>query len=361
MSYLYYEVNNRKFSNQFLAHYEAFKSGTPVRFNCNDQLYDAYNWENDPEESFETLMDLHAFRLRDKYRYLILNWSGGTDSHTIYNVFKRNNIHIDEICVKYSLADSEFFPKGNADWLVANHWDRSTKITLTHDQDPEQRSIVLPNEDWIFNDVGDFRRYGSAGVDIGNLSVLRNIHGADDWAVIAGFEKPKVYERDGKWYAAMPDFSIRAALGHSNLECFFLEPKIHMKQCHLLKNFIKAHPSTSTVNKYTYDYYVEARATGRHDELVLGVSLGQKEKNRKNQKDTLIDLDVDLQEFSTHDVYLTEKLKNNDPTAMTYVRGLYNLRYETEFWDYLNRNCFTHPNAIWSMKPVWSKSYFIGL
>jgi len=304
MSNIYYEVNSKRFNNQFLAHHEAYKSNCKIVFYCYDSQYDLYNWITESEYSFEQLMDMHAFRLRNKYSYLILNWSGGTDSHTIYNVFKRNKIHIDEICVKYSDIETEFFPKANADWLLNNHWDPTTKLSVVKDQDPTRRIMALNNEEWIFNDIGDFRRYGFSGVDISDMTLLRDRLGNSSWAIIAGFEKPKVYEYNGNWYASMPDYSLRAALGYDNLECFFLEPSIHMKQCHMLKNFMKSH--TPIGNKYEYEYYTEATATGRHSELSTGISLGQKQKNRNNQKNTLIDMSTKISDIITPDILLNE-------------------------------------------------------
>jgi len=357
---IFYKINDKTFNNQFLAHYEAFKHKGKIAFYCNDGEYDKACWDTEPEESFEFLMDLHAIRLRNKYEYLVLNWSGGTDSHTIYNVFKRNKIHINEIVVKYSLADSEFFPKANADWIKNNHWDKATKITLISDQDSSIRDIILTNEDWIFSDTGGFRRYGFSGIDATDIKIVQDIHGVKDWGIITGYEKPKVYTYNNRWYASMPDYSLRAALGHlDNIECFFLEPMIHIKQSHMLKNFLKSRPIPMG-NRYKLDYYTEANAAGRHEELSLGVSLDQKTKNQRNQKDTIIDLNTKYEDFNTNDEFLKEKLVDKDPFALKYVKGFYNLKQEAEFWQYLNRNWLTHDNAILSMKPIWSKPYDLG-
>ena len=125
---IYYSVNDKKFNNNYLAYYESYKTGKAITFHVHEELYDTLDWSKEPVESFELLMDIHAHRLRQKYNYLILNWSGGTDSHTIYNVFKRNNIHIDEIIIKAS-AHSAGFPEINHEWIQKNHWDPTTTIT----------------------------------------------------------------------------------------------------------------------------------------------------------------------------------------------------------------------------------------
>jgi hypothetical protein len=94
MSMVSYCVAGQHYNNVYLALHQCWKTGTQLEFYCNDQVFDQYNWTTEPEQSFELLMDTHAANLRSKYQRLILLWSGGTDSHTIYNVFKRNNIHI---------------------------------------------------------------------------------------------------------------------------------------------------------------------------------------------------------------------------------------------------------------------------
>ena len=367
---VYYKVNDKKFNNNYLAYYESYKSGKSITFHVHEEQYDLFDWKVEPTESFELLMDIHAYRLRQKYNYLILNWSGGTDSHTIYNVFKRNNIHIDEICVKYSSAESCFFPELNALWLKENHWDETTKITIIHDQDNSRREVVLDNEDWIFNNTGDFRRFGTAGIDMGDIRIANDLYGGLNWGIIIGFEKPEVrLFSDNKWYVTIPDNTVRALPGYGdNVEAFFLEPKIHLKQSHMLKNFLKIQKEIHFLNPYGYKnpkgvdekYYVTAKAVGRHDELNPGISLGQKQKNGKNIRRTIINTDVNLKDFLTPDDYLKDKLKDGNQTALTYVRGFYNMRQEKQFWDYMNHNHFNIRDAIFSVKPIDSKFYCLG-
>jgi hypothetical protein len=362
-------VNDKKFNNNYLAYYESYKSGKPITFHVHEEQYDLLDWKTEPTESFELLMDIHAHRLRQKYNYLILNWSGGTDSQTIYNVFKRNNIHIDEICVKYSTAESCFFPESNALWLKENHWDATTKITIINDQDSSRREVVLNNEDWLFNNTGDFRRFGTCGIDMGDIRIANDLHSGMNWGIIIGLEKPEVVFINNKWYATMPDSSIRGLPGYDdNVETFFLEPKIHLKQCHMLKNFLKLQNIIHSSNPYGYKdprnmadrYYVTSKAVGRHDELNPGISLGQKQKNGRNIRRTIINTDVNLKDFLTPDDFLRDKLKDGAQTALTYVKGFYNLRQEKHFWEYLNYNHFNIKDAVFSVKAINSKYYYLG-
>lgn len=367
MSSIYYVVNGKKFNNEFLAQYEAYTSKTDVQFYCNDDEYDKLNWLYEPSESMEQLMDRHAISLRLKYDKLILNWSGGTDSHTIYNVFKRNNIHIDEICVKYSDGERGFFPKKNADWLVENHWDKTTKITCVYEQESSRREVTIGDDEWVYDNAGNFKRFGASGVDAGDIHVIGDRYSSTKWCIITGFEKPFLYKMNDDYYSTIPDNSIRATIGHDNLECFFLEPSIHLKQCHMLKSYLKQNPHLDPRDPFGYrnsfgkdHYYVVSRAIGRHDELFYGVSALQKEDNKDRIHSTIITDSIKLVDFTTSDVFLNEKLKDGDKRALDYVKGFLNMRSDSGFWRYLNENCFKTPNAVLTSKPIFARSYNIG-
>jgi len=367
---IYYKVGDKKFYNNFLAYYESFKTNKKISFHLHEELYDSLDWEVEPQESFEMLMDNHAFHLRQKYDYLILNWSGGTDSHTIYNVFKRNNIHLDEICVKYSHAETTYFPESNAVWLKNNHWDSTTKITVIHDQDPSRMEVILNNEDWVMNTFGGFRRYGSVGLDRGDIRIVQDVYSGHKWGLIVGFEKPKVVFNE-KWYATMPDLSVLQLFGcEDNIEAFFLEPKIHLKQNHMLKNFLKQKKEISPLDPYGYYrnapfsegniYYTTSKAIGRHEELNRGVSAKQKIRNRIVAKTVVIDNSKSTKDFISPDIYLKDKLMSEKDTAILFVKGFYNLQSEKSFWNYLNENYFNNKDAVYALKPIDSKYYSLG-
>ena len=48
-------------------------------------------------KSFDELLKERCIQLRDKYNYLILYFSGGSDSETTLQSFIRSGIHLDEI------------------------------------------------------------------------------------------------------------------------------------------------------------------------------------------------------------------------------------------------------------------------
>lgn len=68
-----------------------------VEFVFNDDVFGHLDWTLDPGVSLKQLYRDRALQLRDTYDYLILSYSGGSDSHEILYTFLENNIHIDEI------------------------------------------------------------------------------------------------------------------------------------------------------------------------------------------------------------------------------------------------------------------------
>lgn len=101
----YYEVGDNKFFFKNQALYESAVTGKPMRWDFNDQCWSLYLNNNRHllgTRSLDELYKQRALQLRDKYDYLILNYSGGADSHNILMTFLNNNIKLDEIYVQHS-------------------------------------------------------------------------------------------------------------------------------------------------------------------------------------------------------------------------------------------------------------------
>jgi hypothetical protein len=368
-NFIGYQVNGKVFFNTYLAYYESFKSGQPIYFNCLDDTYDQLDWTHEPEQSFEELMDAHAYSLRNSHERVILLWSGGTDSHTIYNVFKRNNIHIDEILIKHS-AVNESYPESHVNWLLNNHWDSTTKITTIDEYDTELRSIVVDSEDWVWNNLGDMLKFGQSAV-ANHITVLcERTHNGHDWVAITGYEKPNLVQENGRWYTRQNDRILKQIMGHTRIHSFFLEPIINLKQSHMAKRVLKKlqdagqHRNWSNYKEHRENgniaYTAWARATGRHAELSTGVSYFQKRVNI-GIMNTCLNSDGKVENFDpTGEKHLLSLLAQQDPTALRYVRGLYNLQSEKGFYEFLNTACLASPGAIFKTKQLWSKLRDLG-
>jgi hypothetical protein len=371
----YYTVNGNRYFNPYLAWHEKFKSNLPIEFHCNDLEYSAIDWTREPVESFDTLMDRHAKHVRNKYERLIFFWSGGTDSQTVLNVFVRNRIRIDEIVCQANKR-LPWYPTRHIDWLKEHYWDKTTKITHVDPLDWNKRSEIINNENWMLRDLGDTRNFDLGGVDHQSYNYCADNHGAYKWALLSGHEKPTLKFKNGTWWSAIEDRPMRQVIGVSNVEPFFLDPILHLKQSHLLANAMNQMSMTfqdgddaemllcnqlninSLSNKKYFDY---STACGRHPELTTGVSVAQKTKIYQYGGIQLSsDKNIMQTDLSRANPTLVEKVKVKDQMAINYLKGLYNVVQDSGFRRYLNENALKVPDRIFNLKSNFSKFYNLG-
>jgi len=375
-----YRVGDQFFFNKYLALYQTSKNNKPVQFICKDDEYDQLNWTKEPEQSFEDLMSSHALDLRNRHERLILGWSGGTDSHTIYNIFKKNNIHIDEIIVKTS-SNIKYQPTYHSTWIRKNHYDVSTVITEYDQYDNFLRTLDRPNEEWIWKNSGDIKHSGVNTNGAHTKYLIEKNHGGKNYVYVTGVEKPSLIYKNKSWWTRLKDEAIYNSLGYDyNIEYFFLNPLLQLKQSHLLKNGVKEHMKKYNLSindkeesyKHEADWLFQAyespigyrnfsRALGRVDELTEGVSFLQKLALRES-------LDLDLKQEKNYrilkgsrDPSLNAALSAENKASLNYVKGLFNLYTERNFAHFLRDNRYVRsPNKLLQINPIFSKSYNLG-
>jgi hypothetical protein len=370
---IFYQVNDKKFYNTYLAHYESFKTGSKVKFSVDQTAYDALNWLNEPEQSIQDLMAQHARRLRNQYDILILHWSGGTDSHTVYNVFRRNNIHIDEIRVIVGNELTPKFPQFFLDWIQANHDDPTTTITKIDVADVNSKQSVIDQSDWIFNNVCFMPVFAYSSFEPSDIERNNHKYGGKKWCMISGHEKPDLIFLKDSWYTRFEDKAMRQTM-NPYVENFFLEPMINLKQSHLLKQAIKKLGVTvqngqravdiyniTTPDSSDANYQAHAVACGRDIELLPGHSNLQKKVTKSQLQDLYFDAQGNLKiNPGLADVMLKEKVLDQHPLAVKYLQGIQALHHERAFMQYLDDNNLTSQGNPLVVKSTFSKPYSIG-
>jgi hypothetical protein len=73
------------------------KKGIEPTFHLYDELWDQTDLTAEPVEDLEELYAQRARDIRKQYDYLILSFSGGTDSEHVFRTFYKNGIFLDEI------------------------------------------------------------------------------------------------------------------------------------------------------------------------------------------------------------------------------------------------------------------------
>lgn len=212
MSVGYYTVGGTKFYSKTAALIEATKTNVFPQWHFGDNEFANLDFTAIAQLALPELYRLRAEQLREKYDYLILSFSGGSDSWTVLNSFISNGIHLDEVLVKWPVnATSNLYVPNSRDTSTENilsEWDicikpvlqqlttyyPNTKITVYDYSDDFDSDLI--EDDWFcINDhftPGVFRRYG--------LELTENQQKLQDAgktvAMIWGIDKPQLAFRD---------------------------------------------------------------------------------------------------------------------------------------------------------------------
>ena len=89
---------SKKLNKKYYFKHQALLEDQNMEFHMGP-LYDNYDWTVEPTDSWKQVLKSHALKLREKYKYLRLWYSGGSDSQTVLNTFVDNKIHLDEIAI----------------------------------------------------------------------------------------------------------------------------------------------------------------------------------------------------------------------------------------------------------------------
>lgn len=226
-----------------------------------DDIWDTLDWTLEPDQDLKTLEIEHCKFLRNKYNLIVLFYSGGVDSHTVLQRFIDAKVHIDYIvCFSYTNSRSHISslePGTALNYLKQNqHLFPNTKILSTNESLDEREKIEDLNT--IFNFDGDVTKLNSLlrFHPVGNGPKLRREYPEiykqiedNNGCMVTGSNKPMVYKNDqGFWYTPIDshDDSMDAS---DHMEYFWTgsNPILHLKQCHMVKHWMKAN-NVNTAN-----------------------------------------------------------------------------------------------------------------
>lgn len=264
----YYRVGDSEFVHKIPALLEASHSGIFPQWVFNQNVFDRVDWTQEPSQSLWDLYGQRARDLREKYDYLILAYSGGSDSKNMLDVFLANGIRIDEIVSKYSAkgmgstyrpsrasainyddnmyAEWEFTAKPDLQWLAQHHPE--IKLTLDDWFDYTDLSI---GEEWFMTKNFIMTPFGEARRSIERLI---SVDKKQRVGYIMGIDKPRIAYKDGRYYiyfidapcyGMMPD---RTVVGNATVEFFYWAPESEAmlrKQAHICKRYFQSRPHLS--------------------------------------------------------------------------------------------------------------------
>lgn len=218
----YYQVGQEKFTNKLYAAIKASEQNLEMTWHFHDDLFTNIKPKG---LNLKTLYKQRAQQLREKYDYLILYYSGGSDSWTVLNTFLENNIKLDHIFVKWPLSamDKGFYKANEIDKTAYNfvsEWDLVLKNDLQWlaQNHPE---IKIEIGDWLENLNTDYFNdniFDSAVHHLFMTNLLRVPYGSKTEkqlvnkgvkvGSIYGVDKPAVVVHNNKLYYFFKDGAV---------------------------------------------------------------------------------------------------------------------------------------------------------
>jgi len=280
----YYICNGVKFSSKINALIYSKTVNLPVTWYFYDELFSSYNWSIEPDVTLDELYGRRARELREQYDYLILSYSGGSDTHNIVESFIRQGIHIDEIVTNhisyvdktYSILDKSVT---NAENFLAEHELQTIpRLKEISQKMPKTKITVLDMTEKLFESFDQFNEV--------EWTLGRNDHLTPIWTtrfnlfyfkelrkqfdknlkigVMLGIDKPITFIRNGMFHVEFTDTALNLIQidsfndDYTNLfvDPFYWSPsclELLCKQVHTVKNWLEVNPGQHKYWTYTKD------------------------------------------------------------------------------------------------------------
>lgn len=249
-----WKVNDRKFTNKLSAlQYASTIDAASVSYHFCDEVWDRaallpinLNLAN--------LYKERAQQLRDKYKFLILNYSAGADSHNIFETFVRNNIKLDAIQIKWPITATRYHsPTYNpTSFNLLSEWEL-TILPSIKEISSKFPDIKILLEDWGTNTEIDMSQLEHVNqlMSLGDLlrfSTASTYEKHHNTGVIWGIDKPLIYKDNEKYGFFFRDTitSVGQSLHSDNVEYFYWAvdmPALAVSQARILVNIMKANSS----------------------------------------------------------------------------------------------------------------------
>lgn len=129
----YWSVGHEIFTNKILALEHASKTKKSISYHYYDEIYNQYDRSLLGKISLDTLYLIRAKQLREKYDFLILNYSGGCDSWNILHTFLKNNIKLDAVFIKWPVRANKIHkvnPYNTESSNFMSEWELAIKQDL---------------------------------------------------------------------------------------------------------------------------------------------------------------------------------------------------------------------------------------
>jgi hypothetical protein len=270
----YYLCNGVSFSSKIDACIYSKTVNQPVEWMFHQDQYANYSWHIEPQETLDQLYDQRTKELREQYDYIILSYSGGSDTNNILESFIRQGLHIDEIVTNHitdatkhmTIIDANV--KDNWNFAAEHQLQAVPRLQYIRNKLPKTKITVLDvsnviidsmkifdDAEWVLgrNDylsIGQLFRYNYFHFNEMKKQFDKNLK----IAIIVGVDKVKTYIDDNNDFylyfndntasvCCVNDFNTE----YTNIktELFYWAPStasLVCKQAHTVKKWLESNP-----------------------------------------------------------------------------------------------------------------------
>lgn len=243
-----------------------------LSFWFHDDVFSRIDWTIEPTETLEELYLERARQIRAQYDYLILMYSGGSDSHQALDSFIKAGVPVDEVHVVYPFKMMENLRGSTAPAIdpigLLYEYEHATvprlkelnlrcpsvKITLS---DTTDHLMANYNKDNFWSEAeevmmtGNFYQSVKVHFQVDDIERRVDEIGKQKVGVVYGADKPNITLRDDNVMSFFTDLG-RSAPGlyqktqsnHDSVLFYWSPdaPKIPIKQAHVLRRALQLSP-----------------------------------------------------------------------------------------------------------------------
>lgn len=268
----HYICNGQRFDSKINACIYSSTVNKPVQWIFNQDTYSTFPWWIEPTESLDELYDRRAREIREQYDYIVLSYSGGSDSHNILESFIRQGLHIDEIVTNHisDITKNSVIVDPNcqrsSNFSAEHQLQAVPRLQYIYDKLPKTKITVLDvskliidsldsfkDESWVLDrkdnlQVGGAFRYNYFYFD----SFKKQFDKNKTVAIILGVDKPKTKIVDNLFLVYFNDSTANVISTNDTneypnvtVELFYWSKTtapLVCKQAHVIKRWLELNP-----------------------------------------------------------------------------------------------------------------------
>lgn len=236
---IYWYVGDKKTNSKGQALLWAEGDLSKIGFYFYDEEWKDNDYTVEPTETFAVLAKKRCDYLRTNCDWLVLWLSSGYDSNTVLKYFIESGNKIDEILIyqRSPLFDNEYIFAAQTAENYKKYHNSAVKIHLLPISHNHLIEIYEKLKYDYIKQPGLSLRFTKTSPTwqvSHHSSVLKTLEKHSHKRIdVSGFDKPKVYLHENKWYAFVPDSSIYDAGIADRLTGFFIDQadfKLYIKQ-----------------------------------------------------------------------------------------------------------------------------------